>query len=449
MLRNTQNDGSGATAGLSSSVIGTAGQASSGTRALIRAPVSARGQAPPLTPIFNSDEEMTALEILLTAYVSIGCVYWLWLAVGAWLIIRRTMILKDVDVDDPRPWPKLSVIIPACNEGDTLEDAIKTVLAQDYPDVEIVLIDDRSTDNTGEIVDRAAAVDERVRPVHITELPHGWLGKVNALQCGLKQTTGRWVLFTDADVHMAPSTLRRAVAYCENRRLDHLALIPDVWPATLLTDAVISPFFRVFMIGIRVWAVENPKSSACVGVGAFNMVRREAFDQTDGFEWLRLEVADDVGLGLMMKRSGARCSIAHGRELVGLHWYRSVAEIARGAEKSYASFGHCNPLQLVGMVSLVTALELSPFIAALLWTMPWLQIAGAATLFVGAATIIALHRWSRRPLLPGLLVPVAAVLNVALSFRAAWLGFRRGGVVWRGTLYPSRMLREGVRVKFW
>ncbi len=123
--------------------------------------------------------------------------------------------------------------------------------------------------------------------------------------------------------------------------------------------------------------------------------------------------------------------------------------MARGAEKGYASFGYCNPLQLVGMVSLVTALELSPFIAALLGTMPWLQIAGAATLLVGAATIFALHRWSRRPLLSGLLVPVAAVLNVALSFRAAWLGLRRGGGVWRGTLYPSHVLRQGVRVKLW
>lgn len=392
---------------------------------------------------------MTAPEILLTTYVSIGCVYWLVLAVGSWLTIRQTTILKNVDVTDPQPWPKLSVVIPACDEGDTLEDAVQTVLGQDYPNIEIVLIDDRSTDNTGRIVDRAAAVDRRVRPVHITELPHGWLGKVNALQRGLEQSSGQWMLFSDADVHMAPDTLRRAVAYCENRRLDHLALIPDAWSATLLTDAAISAFFRVFMVVIRIWSVENPKSSAFAGVGAFNMVRREAFDKTDGFEWLRLEVADDVGLGLMMKRAGARCSIAHGRDLVGLHWYRSVAEMARGVEKAYSSLGRCNPLRLVGLVSLLGALELSPFIAAMLWTMPWLQIAGAATLLVGTATIFALHRWSRRPLAPGLLVPVAAVLNFAFSFRAAWLGFRRGGVVWRGTLYPSRILREGVRVKFW
>lgn len=392
---------------------------------------------------------MTVTEILLGIYVSVGCAYWLVLAVGAWLTIRRTTILKDVEVTDPRPWPKLSVVIPACDEGHTLEAAIQTILAQDYPDIEIVLIDDRSTDNTGQIVDRAADADTRVRPVHITELPDGWLGKVNALQHGLEQTSGQWVLFTDADVHMAPGTLRRAVAYSENRRLDHLALIPDVWPATLLTDAAISAFFRIFLVGMRAWAVENPKSSAFAGVGAFNMVRRESFDKTDGFEWLRLEVADDVGLGLMMKRSGARSAVAHGRDLVGLHWYNSVAEMARGAEKGYSSLGRCNPLRLVGMISLLAAVELSPFIAVLLFTMPWLQIAGVVTLIVDAATIVAMHRWAKRPLLPGFLAPVAIALNVAFSFRAAWLGFRRGGVIWRGTLYPSHVLRKGVRVKLW
>ena len=392
---------------------------------------------------------MTAQEIIVTAYMSIGCVYWLLMAVGVWMTIVRTTILKNVDVEDPRSWPRLSVVIPACDEGDTLEDAIQTVLAQDYPHIEVVLIDDRSTDNTGRIVDRVAAVDRRVRPVHITELPHGWLGKVNALRRGVEQTSGQWVLFTDADVHMAPGTLRRAVAYCENRRLDHLALIPDAWPTTLLTDAAISTFVRVFMISIRVWAVENPNSTAFAGVGAFNMVRREAFEKTEGFRWLRLEVADDVGLGLMMKRSGARCAVAHGRDLIGLHWYRSLAEMARGAEKSYSSLGRCNPPRLVGMVSLLAALELSPFIATVLWTMPWLQIVGAATLLMGTATIFALHRWSKRPLVSGLLVPLAIALNVAISFRAAWLGFRRGGVVWRGTLYPSQVLRDGMRVKLW
>ena len=392
---------------------------------------------------------MTATEILVAAFILVGCVYWLVLGVGAFLTIRRTTILKNVVVEDPRPWPKLSVVIPACNEGDTLGGAIRTILDQDYPDIEIVLIDDRSTDDTGRIVDRAAADDKRVLPVHITDLPDGWLGKVNALQHGLQQTSGQFVLFTDADVHMAPGTLRRAVAFAENRRLDHLALIPDCWAATLLTDTAVSGFFRIFLVGMRTWEVENPKSSAFVGVGAFNMIRRESFAKTAGFEWLRLEVADDVGLGMMMKRSGARSAVAHGRDLVGLHWYRSITEMARGAEKGYSSLGRCNPLRMVGMILLLSALELAPFIAVLLWTMPWLQIAGTVTLLVGAATVFALHRWSKRPILPGLLVPVAIALNVGFTIRAAWLGFRRGGVVWRGTLYPSRVLREGVRVKLW
>ena len=387
------------------------------------------------------------LKALFTAYVSAGCLYWLWLAIGSWKIMQRMTVLKDVDVEEPRPWPKLSVVIPACNEGETLESAAKTVLAQDYPHLEIVLVNDRSTDNTGEIINRIAADDDRVRTLQITELPDGWLGKVHALKCGLEQTSGQWVLFTDADVHISPGALRRAVAYCEKRRLDHLALAPDIWPATLLADAAISSFLRTFMVGIRPWAVEDPNSRAFAGVGAFNMVRHRAFDETAGFEWLRLEVADDVGLGLMMKRSGACCAVAGGMGLIGLHWYHSLAEMAYGAEKGYASLGRCNPLRIVSLVSLLGALELSPFIAVSACCMPWLQVVGVAMMFIGTATIVALHRWSNRPVLSGLLVPAAVAVNLALAVRAAWLGFRRGGVVWRGTLYPSRVLREGARVK--
>jgi hypothetical protein len=391
---------------------------------------------------------VSSLDSILIAYVFLGCVYWLWMLVGAWRITRAVPVLAGVQPPDPQPWPRLSVVIPACNEADTLEAAAHTILSQDYPDLEIILIDDRSSDGTGAVIDRIAAGDTRVRPLHIADLPEGWLGKVHALWCGSKQAHGDWLLFTDADVHLAPGMLRRAVAYAEACGLGHLAAAPDLLTTRFILDAAISQFLRTFCVGMRCWAVGNPKSRAYVGVGAFNLVRRAALAQTEGFPWLRLEVADDLALGMMLKRAGARSCLVNASGLLDVHWYRSVAEMARGTEKAFASVARCSVLRLLVVCVALLALEWAP-LAALLPIGPWgLLPAGLAMLAAAVTSVVILHRWTHRPILPGLCFPLAALFGVGLLLRAGWLGLRRGGALWRGTLYPSKLLRKGSRVRF-
>jgi len=390
---------------------------------------------------------VTILQIILIAYVFVGCVYWLRMAVGALRIRRAVTRLANLDPPQPDSWPKLSVIVPACNEEDTIEAAVTTLLAQDYPQLEVILVDDRSTDATGEIIDRIADADGRVRKLHVRELPDGWLGKVHALQRGAELAQGQWLLLTDADVHLSGDVLRRTVAYCEHRALDHLAAVPDMWRSTFMVDTVISLFLRTFSVGMRCWAIEDPHSSAFIGVGAFNLVRRSALQRTPGFQWLRLEVADDVGLGMMLKRSGARCCLVDATGHVGLHWYRSLAAMARGAEKGFASIAKCRMWRILVICALLIGLELAPLAALLPLGVPGLLPAGLAMIAAAVFSILILHRGARRPLLPGLCFPLAVPLCVVLLLRAGWLGMVRGGIVWRGTLYPSGPLREGSRVK--
>ncbi|MEK7768052.1 MAG: glycosyltransferase family A protein, partial [bacterium] len=141
-----------------------------------------------------------------------ACGWW----AGMALVIRRHVAglrsLGDEAAPEPAAWPRLSVLVPACNEADTLEPALETLLRSDYPDLEVILVDDRSTDGTGAVVDRLAARDARIVPVHVAALPPGWLGKVHAMHVALPHATGEWLLFSDADVHAAPDTIRRAVA---------------------------------------------------------------------------------------------------------------------------------------------------------------------------------------------------------------------------------------------
>jgi cellulose synthase/poly-beta-1,6-N-acetylglucosamine synthase-like glycosyltransferase len=387
------------------------------------------------------------LYCVLIAYLFVSCVYWLWVFMAAVRTVRAVPILAQADVSPPPTWPRLSVVIPACNEADSLEAALRSVLDQDYPELEIVLIDDRSTDGTADIVDRLAGTDPRILAIHIEQLPEGWLGKVHAMALGTAKSHGAWLLYTDADVNMAPGALRTALAYAAQHDLDHLAALPEIWPSTFLVGINVALFFRSLVVALRLWAVADPKSDAFVGIGAFNLVRRDALDRSEGLAWLRMEVGEDLGLGMMLKQSGARSWLVNGQGLFGLYWYRSLSEMANGAEKAYASAAGCSLLRVLIMSVVIVALEWSPLVALAFWRIPGFLWMGLAMLAAAMASSAVLARWTRTSWLPALLFPLAAVMSAAIVLRSGWLGYRRGGIVWRGTLYTKKQLLAGRRLR--
>ncbi len=405
------------------------------------------------TPPGSDANFMTVVYTLLSLYAFLALVYWLFMLVGVIRVVRRVPILAREDPSQPPRWPKLSVIIAARDEAATLEPAIRSLLQQDYPDLHVVLVDDRSTDGTAEIAKGVAEADSRVRVIHVRELPDGWLGKVHALAQGVRRAEGAWLLFTDADVHFAPGALRKAVALAEARSLDHLAAAPDLLAPNVLVDAMIQAFLRTFVVLLRLWAVADPRSNAFVGVGAFNLVRRSAFDRTPGFEWLRLEVADDMGLGLMMKRYGGRSMLANASGLIRVTWYPTFAAAARGTEKAFASVGYCSAPRMLLISLLGPLLELAPLaVPVVAWLpfpygIPGLRPAAVVLLAAAAVSVAVVSRWSYRRVTPGLLLPIVVLVGTYLLLRTTWLGWWRGGIIWRDTLYPSTLLRGKLRVR--
>jgi cellulose synthase/poly-beta-1,6-N-acetylglucosamine synthase-like glycosyltransferase len=389
---------------------------------------------------------------LLTAYLAAALGYWLRTLYAVVRVRRGVPLLADARPPAPHPWPRLSVIIPARNEADRIEPAARTLLGQDYGDLELIFVDDRSTDATGAIIDRIAAGDARVRAIHVADLPEGWLGKVHALACGLRLAGGKYVLFTDADVHFRPGALRQAVALAEAADLGHLAALPELSPASLLLDAAIILFLRQLLVATRPWAVSDPQSQAFIGIGAFNLVRRGAFAGSGGFADLRLETADDMGVGLVMKRAGARCAVVSARGYIALHWYRTMREAARGAERGWATVLQFSLLRTLAVALAVLVLETAPLAALVPLAIPGLWpagCAGAVVFLVFLASALAMRRWGEGGLWRrALATPLAAPLVAGVILRAGFLGWRRGGVMWRGTLYPTRLLRAGARVKF-
>ena len=345
-------------------------------------------------------------------------------------------------------WPTVTVVIPARNEERAVATALRSRLADDYPALDVVFVDDRSTDGTAAIAGSLAAEDPRLKVVSIEALPEGWLGKVHALHRGTRVARGEWLLFSDADVHVSPGTLRCAVAYAEARRLDMLTAIPEFECPTLALDATVTVMLRVLLVGMPPWKVSDPRSSVAVGCGAFNLVSRSSFERTPGFEWLRMEAGDDLGVGVLMKTCGFRTELVGARGGLRLEFYRNAGELWRSMEKNATIFRL--PALLAMTFAVLAALfgELAPLGAIALGAVraPWLLALGVLSL-VAATAGTALVRYAEDGrILPALAWPLGSPLLLLGMLRSFWLGYLRGGVQWRDTFYAKEQVAEGARV---
>lgn len=392
---------------------------------------------------------MSSNQIIAVAVAGLGALVWL-ANLGLLALSRRGVpLLSRLRPPEPEVWPPVSVIIPACNEAHTLEAALASHLATDYPDLELVLVDDRSVDGTGELVDHLAARDSRVRAVHIDALPEGWLGKVHALHVGQGHARGDWLLFADADTHVKPGTLRRMIAWCEAEGVDLVSPIVRVFADHPLLDVAVGAFSRLIFIASQPWRSADPRAKQAFGVGAFILVRRAALERSEGLEWLRLDVADDMALALVVKRAGGRLAVLNARDHVELRLYTTFAELRRSTEKSgYSILGRYSVARTLAVAAMLPMLELAPLAGFLPVGVPWLPALGAAGLGMMFVATAAAASWTGRAAWTGLTYPLGMLWMSALNVRSAILCGRRGGIEWRGTFYPAAQLRDGIRVSW-
>lgn len=339
-------------------------------------------------------------------------------------------------------WPRLSIIVPARNEEQGVRAAMESLLRQDYPALELIAVNDRSTDRTGAILAALAAEHPgRLRVLTVADLPAGWLGKNHALWLGARHSTGAWLLFTDADVVFDPTCLRRAVAYAEAQRLDHLTMSPWLLAHGYWLNAFINFFLYAFTVFIRPDLANDPKSRAGIGVGAFNLIRRSAYERIGTHQAISLRPDDDIKLGQRVKLSGLSQRVLNGSDVLSVRWYATLGEAIRGLEKnSFAGVEYRVSGVLVAVAVLAGALA-APW--ALVWmARGWTRRLLAATVAVQALTYIGANWLNRRPVLRYLpTFPFTALLSCYTALRSTWLTLRQGGIRWRDTLYPLAELR--------
>lgn len=382
------------------------------------------------------------------ALAALGTVIWGALAAGWFRGVRSVLVLRDTQGErEPLDlYPSISVIVPARNEEGAVEEALGSILAQDYPGrLEVVAVDDRSTDGTGEVLARLAARwPERLRVIRTDKLPDGWLGKNHALYAGTGEATGEWLLFTDADVRFSAGCLVNAAGYAVREGLDHLTLAPEIVSRGVALKSFVATFVLVFEVTQRPWRASDPRASEAVGVGAFNLLRREAYIAAGTHRAIRARPDDDMRLGRLVKHAGYRQGVAYGTGSVSVEWHRTLAGAVRGLEKSmFPSMDYRVSTALFASLALLLT-NVLPFAGVFLARRPVTRaLFGANALVLVAMYLYGAERSGGRisPLYAAL-HPFGAGVFVYAMLRSTYRVLAKGGIEWRGTQYPLDSLRE-------
>ena len=386
--------------------------------------------------------------ILFCAYLLVGPVFWGLLGFGIINGRGKMEILKRPKSPVPQPPPRVAVLIPAKDEAGQIERCVNSVLAQDYPNFEINVIDDRSTDGTGEILDRIAAKDSRLRVVHLKDgsLPPGWGGKSWALHNGLLQADGQWLLFIDADVLLEPDVMSATVGRAVERKYDLLSLLPTFTSATF-SEGLLQPLAGAATTAMFVvsWTNSDKRKNSAFANGQYLCVRRDAYDSIGGHEAIRGTLSEDVALARKLKLAGFRPRLGWGDSWATVRMYQGFGAIFRGWSRNFYVGSLGKPWRILGLITFLLLSVFSIFAAASWgWSgsahlgREWLMVAGLHYLAMTAIGAV-MYDWANESPLYTFLLPFGCLVLLAICLKSLWICWT-GKVSWRGTQYTREIL---------
>lgn len=361
-------------------------------------------------------------------------------SVGIILILYVLVSLKSIKKLKSQPivseQPSLAIIVAVRNEEEDVEKALKSLCNINYTNYRLIVVNDRSTDRTGEILSRFN--HPHLQVITLTDLPDGWLGKNNALYQGYKNSTEEWMLFTDADVEFHPDAISRALGYAEKHQLDHLCVLPDIRSRSAILNSVIATFGMMLMMFTRPWDARKPNRSGSIGVGAFNLVKRTAYEEAGTHVAIKLRPDDDLKLGQNIKDIGLRQDVLGGKDSIGLEWYKTIGQFINGLMKNTFAVRDYNVLWTIAdvLATLFTIALPIPIMlilgdtdirimACLLWVMQIIYMIATPP-----------NKWWY-----ALMVPFAGLLMAYIVARSAYITLKQGGIYWRDTFYSLAMLK--------
>jgi cellulose synthase/poly-beta-1,6-N-acetylglucosamine synthase-like glycosyltransferase len=339
---------------------------------------------------------------------------------------------------------KISVIIAARNEERSIEATIISLLEQTHRELELIMVNDRSTDSTGLIIDILAKEHERMIPIHIEDLPSGWLGKNHALYKGYEVAEGQLLLFSDADIYFESDTICKALTYMKEQQVDHMTIAPDLQARSFWLQAFISYFLYGFSVFKRPWTANNDHSRrGGMGIGAFNLIKRDVYEQMGTHAEIKNRPDDDLKLGQAIKQQGYKQRFLSGVHQLSVEWYPSLKEAIKGLEKNTFAGLHYSLAVTVFAISTIVLTHFLPIITLFAGGDLRVQLLSVVFLLIFltlyGVTIIKMTSYSLWKLA---VYPITTAIFLHSTIRAVALTYIKGGVEWRGTFYSLKELRR-------
>jgi chlorobactene glucosyltransferase len=386
------------------------------------------------------------MEIALFAlYLFVGPTFWILFAIGTGSSRKRMTLAHKTKTPMPEPPPTVTIIIPAKDEEGRIAQCLASALGQDYPQFQVLAVNDRSADSTGRIMDEMAAANARMRVLHITDLPEGWTGKNNALHRAVREVNGQWLLFIDSDVILEPGALSQTLQIAMSRNYDMLSLIlksetRGFWES-LLVPLASAAFGSAYMMGLS----NSQSNKYFFGNGQFMLIEREIYDRIGGHESVKAQYNEDMAIARIMKLSGLRPRIFWGTNLGSVRMYDSLAKIMRGWSRIFFGSSSGSPWRILCLLAVIVLGCFSAY-GAVGWgiyrlihpavfpgAVGWLA---AAAVHIGLMLVLIgiIYRWMGNQAIYAPTFFVTVWFLLAVLARALWMCLT-GRVDWRGTSY--------------
>lgn len=339
----------------------------------------------------------------------------------------------------------VSIVMIVKDEEQHIKQTIEHMLAQNYPSIEIIIVNDRSTDKTPHLIKEMAKQHSEIKPINIIALPDNWLGKNHAMYQGAKAAKGKWLLFLDGDVYFEKSAVSDGMHYLQQNNINNLTLTPEFTRKSFWLDSLIAAGAMAFYFKLKPWRAKQDNHNFYAGVGTYNLMLKDMYFAFDGHQSFPMSILDDVKLGQQLKAYGAKQQCLDGQGLISISWYETVSDMLKGTEKN--SFAHCrfNFLTLIQESLLGLCLFIWPIIAFFVMLAPvkWLNL---LTIILTGYLYADYAKMKKLSPLLMFSYPISVLIGTLAWWQAAIRIQIQGGTYWLGTFYSLTALKQGLKL---